>query len=164
MVEAIAQRHQGEQYQSSIRHIDSSEMTCHLYLSYIILQGAYLRGQVRWNEDHTYQDGHTVLLQAQDFDPHSLRSVLPKAVKLIDQELRAGRKVYVHCTAGLGRAPAACIAYLYWFQDFQLENVSLILTSALLQFYATIVALTWLNFKCVPGYAKGELSIDIPAC
>ena len=26
----------------------------------------------------------------------------------------------MHCTAGLGRAPAACIAYLYWFQDFQL--------------------------------------------
>ena len=22
--------------------------------------------------------------------------------------------MYVHCTAGLGRAPAACIAYLYW--------------------------------------------------
>lgn len=26
----------------------------------------------------------------------------------------AGKRVYVHCTAGLGRAPAACIAYLYW--------------------------------------------------
>lgn len=22
--------------------------------------------------------------------------------------------MYVHCTAGLGRAPAACIAYLFW--------------------------------------------------
>jgi hypothetical protein len=30
---------------------------------------------------------------------------------------RAGRRVYVHCTAGLGRAPAACIAYLYWCSD-----------------------------------------------
>jgi hypothetical protein len=26
-------------------------------------------------------------------------------------------RVYVHCTAGLGRAPAVCIAYLYWWQD-----------------------------------------------
>jgi len=25
--------------------------------------------------------------------------------------------VYVHCTAGLGRAPAACIAFLYWCSD-----------------------------------------------
>ena len=24
-------------------------------------------------------------------------------------------RVYVHCTAGLGRAPAVCIAYMYWF-------------------------------------------------
>jgi hypothetical protein len=23
--------------------------------------------------------------------------------------------VYVHCTAGLGRAPAVCIAWLYWY-------------------------------------------------
>ena len=29
----------------------------------------------------------------------------------------AGKRVYVHCTAGLGRAPAACIAYLYWVAD-----------------------------------------------
>jgi hypothetical protein len=26
-------------------------------------------------------------------------------------------RVYVHCTAGLGRAPAVCIAYLYWYAD-----------------------------------------------
>lgn len=28
--------------------------------------------------------------------------------------LGTGKRVYVHCTAGLGRAPAACIAYLFW--------------------------------------------------
>ena len=26
------------------------------------------------------------------------------------------RRVYVHCTAGLGRAPAVCIAYIHWFE------------------------------------------------
>jgi hypothetical protein len=31
-------------------------------------------------------------------------------------------QVYVHCTAGLGRAPAACIAYLYWFQGHTLDS------------------------------------------
>lgn len=31
------------------------------------------------------------------------------------------RRVYVHCTAGLGRAPAVCIAYLYWFEDMELD-------------------------------------------
>ena len=32
-------------------------------------------------------------------------------------------QVYVHCTAGLGRAPAACIAWMYWFGDRQLDEV-----------------------------------------
>ena len=30
--------------------------------------------------------------------------------------------VYVHCTAGLGRAPAVCIAYMYWFLDMSLDE------------------------------------------
>ena len=32
-------------------------------------------------------------------------------------------QVYIHCTAGLGRAPAACIAWMYWFGDRQLDEV-----------------------------------------
>ena len=30
-------------------------------------------------------------------------------------------RVYVHCTAGLGRAPAVCIAYMYWFLGLELD-------------------------------------------
>jgi hypothetical protein len=26
--------------------------------------------------------------------------------------------VYVHCTAGLGRAPAVCIGWLYWYGPY----------------------------------------------
>ena len=33
-------------------------------------------------------------------------------------------RVYVHCTAGLGRAPAVIIAYLFWFKDMGLDEVS----------------------------------------
>lgn len=57
-----------------------------------------------------------------DFDPHSLRAVLPNTVYHIARHIADGRKVYVHCTAGLGRAPAACIAYLFWFRDFSLDD------------------------------------------
>ena len=32
-------------------------------------------------------------------------------------------QVYIHCTAGLGRAPAACIAWMYWFGNRQLDEV-----------------------------------------
>ena len=64
-------------------------------------------------------------MQAVDFDPHSLRHVLPQAGRIIQASLQqqSGR-VYVHCTAGLGRAPAACIAHRFWFSKQQLEEVS----------------------------------------
>jgi hypothetical protein len=72
-------------------------------------------------------------LPARDFDGESLRRVLPAAAAMIDRELQGqraergegggaaksggggGGRVYVHCTAGLGRAPAAAIAWRYWF-------------------------------------------------
>jgi protein-tyrosine phosphatase len=31
-------------------------------------------------------------------------------------------RVYVHCTAGLGRAPAVAIAYLFWFSDMNVSR------------------------------------------
>lgn len=39
------------------------------------------------------------------------------------------RRVYVHCTAGLGRAPAVVIAYLYWFRGLPLHQAYDFLTS-----------------------------------
>lgn len=60
--------------------------------------------------------------QVVDFDPESLRKTLPRAVHEIATAIDDGKKVYVHCTAGLGRAPACCIAYLFWFRDFSLDE------------------------------------------
>ena len=33
----------------------------------------------------------------------------------LEAAVYGGGRAYVHCTAGLGRAPAVAIAYLYWF-------------------------------------------------
>lgn len=56
--------------------------------------------------------------QARDFDPDSLRNGLPKAVSSLEWAVSEGKgKVYVHCTAGLGRAPAVAIAYMFWFSN-----------------------------------------------
>ncbi|KAL2896085.1 Phosphoglucan phosphatase LSF2 chloroplastic [Bienertia sinuspersici] len=53
---------------------------------------------------------------AKDFDPDSLRTMLPKAVSALQWAMSEGKgRVYVHCTAGLGRAPAVAIAYMFWF-------------------------------------------------
>ncbi|ESQ48940.1 hypothetical protein EUTSA_v10021258mg [Eutrema salsugineum] len=60
---------------------------------------------------------------AKDFDPLSLRSQLPKAVSSLEWAVSEGKgRVYVHCTAGLGRAPAVSIAYMYWFCDMNLNT------------------------------------------
>ena len=63
-------------------------------------------------------------MQAVDFDPHSLRNILPQAAAIVHKRLEHGDRLYVHCTAGLGRAPAVCIAYLYWFKGLTLDAVS----------------------------------------
>ncbi|KAL7614603.1 hypothetical protein Lser_V15G09083 [Lactuca serriola] len=60
---------------------------------------------------------------ARDFDPDSLRSMLPKAVSSLEWAISEGKgRVYVHCTAGLGRAPAVSIAYMFWFLDMDLNT------------------------------------------
>ncbi|KAK3004493.1 hypothetical protein RJ639_018756 [Escallonia herrerae] len=60
---------------------------------------------------------------ARDFDPDSLRSGLPKAVSSVEWAILEGKgRVYIHCTAGLGRAPAVAIAYMFWFCDMDLNT------------------------------------------
>ncbi|CAL8461831.1 g1362 [Coccomyxa elongata] len=61
-----------------------------------------------------------------DFDPFDLRRKLAGAVQLVADQVAhlegTGRKVYIHCTAGLGRAPATALAYMYWCRGFSLED------------------------------------------
>lgn len=71
-------------------------------------------------------------LQAVDFDPDSLRSQLPKAVSALEWAIsqRKGR-VYIHCTAGLGRAPAVAIAYMFWFENMDVSLFHIIICRVL---------------------------------
>ncbi|XP_077236935.1 dual specificity protein phosphatase (DsPTP1) family protein [Tasmannia lanceolata] len=67
---------------------------------------------------------------ARDFDPNSLRKELPKAVSSLEWAISEGKgRVYVHCTAGLGRAPAVAIAYMFWFCGMDLKTAYNTLTS-----------------------------------
>ncbi|GAB2299404.1 Phosphoglucan phosphatase lsf2, chloroplastic [Dionaea muscipula] len=73
---------------------------------------------------------HHMRRPARDFDPDSLRSQLPGAVSLLEWAISEGKgKVYVHCTAGLGRAPAVAIAYMFWFCSMDLNEAYITLTS-----------------------------------
>ena len=57
-----------------------------------------------------------------DFDAEDLRRRLDGAVASLDQLLRGGHRVYVHCTAGVGRAPGVAIAYLSWVKGWDLDK------------------------------------------
>ena len=67
-----------------------------------------------------------------DFDPYSLRRRLPEAVALIAQRTArlgpANGTTYIHCTAGLGRAPATALAYMWWFKGMPLDAAMSLLT------------------------------------
>ena len=66
-----------------------------------------------------------------DFDPYSLRRRLPEAVALIAQSAArpAAGTTYIHCTAGLGRAPATALAWMWWFKGIPLNEAYAQLTS-----------------------------------
>jgi len=57
-----------------------------------------------------------------DFDAQSLRAALPGTVTRLHSLLEVGDTVYIHCTAGLGRAPGVAITYLHWLFNLSLED------------------------------------------
>jgi len=59
-----------------------------------------------------------------DFDPLSLRRHIPDAVRCLASEMTARPEalVYIHCTAGLGRAPATALAYMFLIEGMDLDE------------------------------------------
>ena len=58
-----------------------------------------------------------------------LRAKLCHAIQALDELLAAGHTVYLHCTAGIGRAPTVAIGYLHtclgWDWDEAIAHVKL---------------------------------------
>ncbi len=57
-----------------------------------------------------------------DMDTQDLRSRLAECVQALDELLSAGHKVYLHCTAGVGRSPTVAIAWLIQRQGWSAEQ------------------------------------------
>lgn len=57
-----------------------------------------------------------------DFDVEDSRRCLPAAVAALADLYRNCERVYVHCTAGLGRAPVTAIAYLVLIEGMVPED------------------------------------------
>jgi len=57
-----------------------------------------------------------------DFDSDDLRANLPECVRNLNDLLREGHTVYVHCSAGVGRSPSVIAAYFHWMQPCELSS------------------------------------------
>ena len=57
-----------------------------------------------------------------DFDIEDMRRQLPKAIAQLAGLQRDGHRTYVHCTAGLGRAPLTVLGYLTLVQGQDPEH------------------------------------------
>jgi len=106
---------------------------------------------------------------AVDFDPHSLRATLPTAVAALESARRNHGRVYLHCTAGLGRAPAVGIAALYWLTDMDLDTAYSYLTGirpcgpnkeAIRGATYDLVGHHWEHFHHLPSDAFSDMSDD----
>jgi protein-tyrosine phosphatase len=58
-----------------------------------------------------------------DFDAFDLRLRLPAVVSKLHKLVNCnGGVTYIHCTAGLGRAPAVALAYMFWILGYSLNE------------------------------------------
>ena len=82
---------------------------------------------LHWNIDWpalsaSYQEAGIQVrrVPVRDFDPDDLRRQLPAGVRALDDLMKAGHTVFVHCNAGINRSPTTVIAYLHWIEDLGL--------------------------------------------
>jgi atypical dual specificity phosphatase len=60
----------------------------------------------------------------QDFNREDLRQRLPACVQALDELLRSGHTVYLHCTGGVNRSPSTAVAYLHWVQGMGFDEAA----------------------------------------
>ncbi|WCJ19217.1 Phosphoglucan phosphatase DSP4 amyloplastic [Euphorbia peplus] len=107
-----------------------------------------------------------VRAEIRDFDAFDLRVRLPAVVSKLSKAVNQnGGVTYIHCTAGLGRAPATAIAYMFWVLGYKLNDAHDLLLSKRSCFPAIgaiksatadiltglrkrLVTLTWKNGEC----------------
>ncbi|CAK9161149.1 unnamed protein product [Ilex paraguariensis] len=113
---------------------------------------------------NTCDDIEHLRAEIRDFDAFDLRMRLPAVVSKLHKAInRNGGVTYVHCTAGLGRAPAAALAYMFWVQGYKLSEAQRLILSKRPSFpkldaikSATADILTGLQKKLVTLTWSGE--------
>ncbi|KAK3247505.1 hypothetical protein CYMTET_42998 [Cymbomonas tetramitiformis] len=57
-----------------------------------------------------------------DFDKNDQANMLPECVRALAGHVRAGRRTYVHCTAGINRASLTVVGYLTFVESRRLDE------------------------------------------
>jgi len=70
---------------------------------------------------YQYSDISVQRFQIIDFDEIDLGNKLATPVRALESMLKLGHRVYVHCNAGVCRAPATVLAYLCYFRGMELR-------------------------------------------
>lgn len=81
--------------------------------------------QVNWPRMQAAYTKHGILginYPIHDFNSEDLAAKLRKGAEIIQRLVKEGKTVYVHCTAGMGRAPANVISYLVIYQNYALGD------------------------------------------
>ncbi len=81
--------------------------------------------QIDWAAlQHAYQSNHIVVQRFPviDFDEADLGEKLPEPVMALNQLLANKHRVYVHCNAGICRAPATVLTYLCHYREMSPEE------------------------------------------
>ncbi|XP_022879257.1 phosphoglucan phosphatase DSP4, amyloplastic-like [Olea europaea var. sylvestris] len=79
---------------------------------------------------NSFSDIQHLRAAIRDFDAFDLRMRFPAVVSKLHKAInRNGGVTYVHCTAGLGRAPAVALAYMFWVQGYKLSEAHNLLMS-----------------------------------
>ena len=86
-----------------------------------------LHRQINWNSQlKAYKENNMLITRYPiiDFNPQDLINKLKGAGDLLDKLINENNIVYVHCTAGMSRAAATVICYLYYYQSFALNDAN----------------------------------------
>lgn len=81
--------------------------------------------EIPWNDlEHYYRHRRLKVrrIAIEDRGSWILRERLGECVQVLDELIEGGNTVYVHCNAGMNRAPTVAIAYLQWVEKRGLRD------------------------------------------